>query len=110
MEEWKRYIEVLRAIKNYLEEYGVPYWPETIGKWLEELPLPNDKLMHVHAARTHKMIGGMGSLGDIYISRNAGHRIVGDKAEVLKVNKQLEAMIHELYVVTGALQGNLQGT
>lgn len=97
----REYRRALEAIGAYLARFGVRDWPERLRAWVSELDAAvearqGDRIV-AHVARSQRATGGMGSLGDIFISPEAGDQISGDEHAIRQANDQLNVLVNELY-------------
>ena len=64
------YRKLLLSISNYLAQYSEKRWSERLLAWEHEsADLQADRLRE-HLQRTEKALWGMGSIGDVVISRS----------------------------------------
>jgi hypothetical protein len=114
MPDLDRYRRVLEEIGSTLIAYGVQVWPETLDSWLHELngligSQGSERALVQHVIRSRNATGGMGSLGDIVICPQAGHRISDEEGEISDVNATLRRLVNALCAETITLQSTLQG-
>jgi hypothetical protein len=107
-----RYRRLLEQIRSHLIAYGVQVWPGTLDSWLHELnglngSLGSEGALVQHVMRSRKATGGMGSLGDIVICPQAGHRISDEEGEIRDVNATLRRLVSTLYAETTTLLSTL---
>lgn len=92
-----RYKNLLCDIREYLERYNVPSWPERLGQWAAELDNLEVLNYRKHLLRTQKSLGGMGSIGDIVICPEAGHKISTAPQAINAANAGLLSLVKELH-------------
>ena len=80
----------LSALADLLERHGVDSWAPTLRKKSEFAVADCELLRYLKS-----LFGGMGSLNDIYICQENGHRIA--REEMRAVNKELNRLSHQLY-------------
>jgi hypothetical protein len=105
----KSYRALLIQIRDLLLGVEDTRWGPRLQSWTSEFDalLDSDhKSITEHIKRTRRSIAGMGSIGDIVICGEAGHKIAGDDAEVARLNAQLQSLTHSLFVATSGLLKN----
>ena len=106
--EFNQFIELLKSIRKILNEYEVHNWPNIINKWIEEieeLRSGDGKAIVLYLQKIQRSLGGMGSLGDLVICPEAGHKILGNEKEIEKINDNYINFIRRLdNVITQLLQ------
>jgi hypothetical protein len=97
----RKYRELLSNIRSLFDAYGEFDWASTISRWIDELDAAVANNSHVeiekNMARTKKSLGGMGSIGDVVISPEAGHKIASDMTTTDNANERLLALVHQLW-------------
>jgi hypothetical protein len=93
-----RYRELLHRIRQYLSGYGDRRWPPILDEWLAELAAceGSSTRLEEHLRRTRRAVSGMGSLGDVFISPESGHRIADDDETVHEANGDLLSLVRSL--------------
>jgi hypothetical protein len=91
------YRRLLEQVRDHLEKYGVPGWPAQLDQWARELDRLDPAELKAHLVRTQKALGGMGSIGDVVICTEAGHKIANDKSAIKEANETLLALVEALY-------------
>lgn len=86
-------ISILSRLLEFLQAHGVRY-AIVVENYLKKLRAANtDEEIHTVSAGIKKqMLGGMGSLNDVWISRENGHIVSDEKA----ANTDLEQLREEL--------------
>jgi len=108
-EALQRYGTTLLKIETFLRECCVKNWPDRLADWqiqlrkLQEATPYDEQRLREHLTRSRKATGGMGSLGDIFISPSAGDCIADNPAEIAATNSQLKTLIHALYEISDRL-------
>lgn len=103
MDDFDHYRDALAQIADHLAAHGEAHWSQTLRQWLRELDGPGLRGL-AHVRRTRRCLGGMGSLGDVVICPEAGHKIANDPATVKAANDRLLSMVHELGRICGRLE------
>jgi hypothetical protein len=107
------YKSLLQKLQAHLTVYGVTYWSTEISEWVSQLQFlehrtSNNHGLREHLLRTRQAFGGMGSLSDIYICREAGYAITGDRQEIRKANDELDRLRSGLFMETCGLLQSLE--
>jgi hypothetical protein len=108
MPDLDRYRRLLEQIRSHLIAHGVQVWPATLDSWLRELNAlvgsqGSKRALEQHVMRSRKATGGMGSLGDIVICLQAGHRISDDEGAISDASATLRQLVSALYAETTTL-------
>ncbi|MDR4515323.1 hypothetical protein [Nitrosomonas sp.] len=84
----------LREIELLLESFKVKYaiFVKKYRKELEQLTLDDSKTQLILPEIKNKMLAGMGSLNDVWISKDNGH----DVEDEVSANKKLENLRNKL--------------
>ena len=100
-----QYIELLQAIERHLASFGDTRWPKRLSDWRDEFTTAQfDAAARVHhLARTRRALGGMGSIADVVIAPEAGHRIADDERVIKAANDKLLDLAQQLDKVVGRL-------
>jgi hypothetical protein len=102
------YRRSLVQIRCFLLEVGDQRWGPRLDSWIRELDSAvanrDKKALLQHIGRTKKAIGGMGSIGDIVVSREAGYSVPNDDIELDKLNARLLDLVSKLYLDVEALE------
>lgn len=103
------YRQLLREIRDYLVSYEDRRWTPVLEEWSAELEgeVPPNFLIE-HLQRSMKATGGMGSIGDLYIAPENGHRIADDPAAIDAASERLWSMTAALYKEAKSLLDRLQ--
>ena len=91
------YRELLGNLRDHLRFYDVPSWPQRLDGWISELDTPQSLDVKTHLLRTRKALGGMGSMGDIVICAEAGHKIPQDEGSANRANDTLLSLVGKLH-------------
>jgi len=92
-------------LQEHLARHKVAGWTERLHDWAAEWKLAPPSRAREHMERTRQSLSGMGSLGDIVISSEAGDSDVKTPAERKQANERLQVLVDRLYdVVTEALR------
>jgi predicted DNA-binding protein YlxM (UPF0122 family) len=92
----KEYRRLLEETKNHLEKYAEKRWSSRLSEWIAELDSLSGPAISNHVKRTQRALGGMGSIGDVVISPEAGHKISTDEGEIEKANRRLIQLVQAL--------------
>jgi len=99
-----RYREILTRIRDYLLIYADQKWSGRVDEWIHELnESSSPKSLRLHIERSQKATSGMGSLGDLTICPQNGHRIQNDRQLISEASNGLWALTSELYQESKAL-------
>lgn len=90
------YRKLLEQIRDHLRQYDVPGWPARLDKWLSELDQLDPQKMKAHLLRSQRSLGGMGSISDIVICPEAGHKIAADEHLIKAANGVLLTLVEKL--------------
>jgi hypothetical protein len=92
------YLQRLVALQALLAHYGVRSWPDILIEWIEHGRMARSANEIVgHAVRTRAAFGGMSSLNDVFISREAGHRLSSEPRAQEIANSRLTEARRDLY-------------
>lgn len=86
-------ISILSRLLEFLQSHGVRY-AIIVENYLKKLEAANtdDEIQMVSSEIQKQMLGGMGSLNDVWVSRGNGHIVSDEKA----ANTDLEQLREEL--------------
>jgi hypothetical protein len=99
------YIRALIDLQEHLARHNVVGWAGRLGEWAAEWKLVSPSRAREHLLRTKGSLSGMGSLGDIVISAEAGDSAVQTPAQRIEANERLQMLVDRLYeIVTQALR------
>lgn len=92
------YTALLREIESHLSLFGERKWAPRLAEWLREYESAGlDSVMRrAHYDRTRRSLGGMGSIADIVITPEAGHRIANDRNAIDEANERLIRLVQRL--------------
>ncbi len=106
----REYRRTLEALRVHLTRFGVREWPARLERWLAELDVAVEAsqadAIVAHIGRSQRATGGMGSIGDVFISPEAGDRVPSDDLAIRLANDQLNALVNTLYQLTLSLLGH----
>lgn len=91
------YRGLLINIKKHLERFSVQGWPARIDTWVGELDHLDINQVKDHLIRTKHSLGGMGSIGDIFICPEAGDSIEDDDRIIKSANDDLRNLVEKTY-------------
>lgn len=96
------YRRLLVQVRDLLLGVADTRWGPRLQDWISELDdvVGNDIATLKHIRRTHASIAGMGSLGDIVICKDAGHRVPESEIEIDRLNVRLQEFVHLLFITT----------
>ena len=100
------YRQLLERIRDLLLSVGDTRWGPRLQCWISELDALRSRdevaIMH-HVRRTRRSVAGMGSISDIVICNEAGHRVPKDDAELNRLNDRLLTLADSLFLTTAKL-------
>lgn len=99
----------LVKVRRYLAEIRDGRWPRVLDEWLRDLPTAagSPDRLEEHLKRSRRGISGMGSLGDLYITPEAGHLVAADDSSIRQANNGFLVLVRDLDREIGQLLGNL---
>jgi lactate dehydrogenase-like 2-hydroxyacid dehydrogenase len=104
MQPFLAYIDLLAALSKLLSSVGERFWSGQLDKWTREaeqlVQKRNKDLLKEHLRRTKRSLVGMGSIGDITISCQAGLAKTYSVDEARKIDEQIEELTDSLYKTT----------
>lgn len=91
------YLRALVDLQEHLARHRVAGWADRLGEWIAEgKSLPEGRARQ-HVLRTKQSLSGMGSLGDIVISAEAGDAGVETRESRKSANEELQRLLDRLY-------------
>jgi hypothetical protein len=97
MQRYDEYKRLLAQVADHLRSYDDRRWPAVLGEWLKEISGEGIDVPHAHLERTRRALAGMGSIADVVICPQAGHRISSNESEIRKANARLLQLVHDLH-------------
>ncbi|SRR5260221_1846260 len=91
------YTRLLRKLQDHLLKHGVEDWPARFEQWIKEWNGLTPDQAKAHIARTQKALVGMGSVADIVICVEAGHKGVDDERSRQAANDKLMQLVDDVY-------------
>lgn len=85
------YRRLLEQLRDHLK--AVEAWPSRLDEWVKELDVVDRGTLKDHLQRTRRSLAGMGSIGDLVICAEAGHRPASGGSTFEKANKRLLELV-----------------